>query len=126
MLQSPQRWSDDALKTDRDLAEKRFIAERQGEGPAAYYGIWERVEPEVREALAATQNLRAIKGAALILNKKLWQVLRYTCAPRVSEEDLWALVGKKFRLTPPVLAESTAETISALVDNKRFPWVAAS
>lgn len=122
----PQRWSNDELQVDRDLAEKRFIAERQGEGPAAFYGVWDKVEPQVRAALEATKNLREIDSAAFIASKQLWQILRYVCAPRVSEEDLWTLVGKKFKTVPAAFADNTAKTISALIDAKRFPWVAAN
>ncbi len=122
----PPLWSDEALRAERDLAEKRFIIERQGEGPAVFYGTSDTLEPEVRKALTATNNLRQIEGNALIEDKRLWQILRYVCAPRVSEEDLWTLVGKKFKTVPPDFAEATAKTFASLVDMKRFPWVIAS
>jgi hypothetical protein len=122
---TPPHWSEDALRTERDIAEKRFIVERQGEGPAAFYGTWDAVEPLVRGALTATNNLRQIEGSALVENKKLWQILRYVCAPRVSEEDLWTLVGKKFKNVPSGYSDIAAKTFSSLVDMKRFPWVIA-
>lgn len=125
MVLSPPRWSDETLKVERDRSEKRFIFERRGEGPAAFYNIWDKAEPEVRSALKATDNLRSIKSSALLTDKRLWQVLRYVCAPRISEEDLWTLVGKKFRSVPPDLAAPTAETLASLIDMKRFPWVTA-
>ena len=121
----PPHWSEQDLRESRDLAEKRFIAERQKEGPATYYGTWDSIEPDVRVALEKTKNLRSIQGSALLENKRLWQTLRYICAPRVSEEDLWTLVGKKFKTVPNAFAEATAKTLSALVDMKRFPWVTA-
>ena len=123
---TPPHWSDEALRKERDTAEKLFILERQGEGPAAYYGAWEVAEVEVKMALDRTKNLRQIDGASLTTEKRLWQVLRYVCAPRVSEEDLWTIVGKKFKNVPLAFADTTAHTLAALVDVKRFPWVAAN
>ena len=123
IMSSPPKWSEEVLKTERERSEKRFIATRQDEGPAAYYSTWDKLEPEVRAALQSTKNLREISVTALIEDKKLWQVLRYICAPRVSEEDLWTLVGKKFKSVPPAFADSTATTLTELVDTKRFPWV---
>ena len=65
-------------------------------------------------------------GTRLVAEKEIWQVLRYVCAPRISEEDLWTLVGKKFKSVPSALADVTAQTFSALIDARRFPWVAAN
>lgn len=121
----PPRWPEATLKAERDLSEKRFVSGRQDEGPAAYYETWEDVEPKIRAAFKATKNLRELKGEALLADKHLWQVLRYVCAPRISEEDLWTLVGKKFKTVPQAFAEATAKTFSSLVDMKRFPWVIA-
>jgi len=122
----PPRWPDDTLRAARDISEKRFVLERQEEGPAAFYVMWESVEPKVRAALKATKNLRSIEGPGLISDKQLWQILRYVCAPRISEEDLWTLVGGKFKTVPAKLSDTTAKTFSSLVDMKRFPWVIAS
>ncbi len=122
-MASPTLWSDADLQVERDLSERRFVALRQDEGPAAYHAIWELVEPRVYSAMAITGDLGTIDGADLIREKGLWQTLRYTCAPRVSEEDLWTMVGKKFKTVPAAHAELTAKVLSGLVDAKRFPWV---
>ena len=81
------------------------------------------MEPRVRAALAATEDLRAIEEGSFVKDRSLWQTLRYACAPRISEEDLWTLVGKKFRTVPVASAALTAKVLSDLVDTKRFPWV---
>lgn len=122
---SPPRWPEEALKAERDLSEKRFILERQEEGPAAFYATWEDADPRVRSALKATKNLRQIEGAGLVADRSLWQILRYVCAPRISEEDLWTLVGKKFKNVPVASSDVAAKTLSSLIDMKRFPWVIA-
>lgn len=90
----PKPWSEKELQEQRDRAEKQFILDRKGEGPTAYYAVWEKVEPEIRAALAATDNLANVEGGPLGENARLWQILRYVCAPRVSEEDLWTHISQ--------------------------------
>jgi len=58
-----------------------------------------------------------------VSDKLLWQSLRYVCAPPISEEDLWTLVGKKFKNVPNEFAERTASAFEAVLDVRRFPWV---
>jgi len=125
-MRSPPRWTDDRLRAERDRAENHFVAERQGEGPTAYYSVWEEAVPLVRRALEQTDALSRVDAAAILNDKTLWQTLRYVCAPRISEEDLWTLVGKKFKVVPDDLAERTAKVIKGLVDSRRFPWVPAN
>lgn len=120
---NPTRWSEEELKADRDLAEARFILERKGEGPTAFYAAWDVVLPQIEQAMAVTNNLRSITAQALISERGLWQALRYFCAPPVSEEDLWTLVGKKFRNVPAAFAEKTAEAFSSVLDHRRMPWI---
>lgn len=125
MPATPPRWSEDELRDERDRAEKLFIVQRRGEGAATFYTTWDETEPAVKAAFEKTNNLREINGADLLEDRGLWQILRYVCAPRISEEDLWTLVGRKFKSVPPAAADVTAETFSSLIDVKRFPWVVA-
>lgn len=121
---NPTRWSDDELRKDRDLAEARFVLERQGEGPTAFYAAWDVVRPQIEHAMLMTDNLRDIRAQALLAERGLWQTLRYFCAPPVSEEDLWTLVGKKFKNVPSSHAEQTAQAFASVLDARRAPWVA--
>jgi hypothetical protein len=73
--------------------------------------------------MAMTDSLRDIRAQALLEERGLWQTLRYFCAPPVSEEDLWTLVGKKFKNVPASHAEKTAQAFAALLDGRRAPWV---
>ena len=119
----PPRWTPVELARDRELAEARFVLERQGEGPTAFYAAWDVVRPQIEKALALTANLRTIEAQALLQEKGLWQTLRYFCAPPISEEDLWTLVGKKFRNIPPNFAQKTADAFSSVLDHRRSPWI---
>ena len=126
MVLSPPHWTNEEIKAERDRSEQRFIEARQNEGPAVYYKEWDKAAPDVRAALLQTKNLQNIIGDTLISNKQLWQTLRYVCAPRISEEDLWTIVGKKFKTVPSEFADITAKTISELIDTTRFPWIDAN
>jgi hypothetical protein len=71
-----------------------------------------------------TDNLLSFDGDFLIREPRIWQMLRYFCAPPVSEEDLWTIVGgPKFKSVPSSLAQATADAISDVIDPVRFPWV---
>ncbi len=122
-LSNPPRWTEEELRKDRDQAEARFVLERQGEGPTAFYAAWDVVRPQIERAMEMTDNLRDIQAKALLEERGLWQTLRYFCAPPVSEEDLWTLVGKKFKNVPASHADKTAEAFALVLDDRRVPWV---
>ncbi len=67
--------------------------------------------------MRVTEAVSAIKSSDLVEDKLLWQTLRYVCAPRVSEEDLWTFVGKKFKNVPKDAADLTAKVLSDLERN---------
>ena len=51
-------------------------------------------------------------------------LLRYVCAPVLSEENFWTLVGSpKSKVVRPAYADKAAEVIAPVVDP--VPWVAA-
>jgi hypothetical protein len=119
-------WSEAQLQAERDVAEGRFKLERRGEGPDAYYAACREARSRVSEALSLTTDLRHISGEQLVENVKLWQTMRYLCAPPISEEDLWTLVGvgKKFKKVQAGFADKTARVLKDLIDTFRFPWIA--
>src|SRR3954471_16741590 len=92
---SPRLWTRDELEGLRARAETLFKEERRNEGPRAFADLYSRFEPVVREAMQLTDDCRAITGTILAEHPLLWVTLRYFCAPPISEEDLWTLVGKK-------------------------------
>jgi hypothetical protein len=119
----PRKWTRDELRLARDIAENRFVLERKGEGPSAFYAEWDRADRSVRLAMTATNDLTSVTGVALLTSPtELWQVLRYFCAPPISEEDLWTLVGKKFKSVPADMADKTAVALTSVIDIRRFPW----
>lgn len=125
-MAEPHKWSDAELGEARAKAQAQFILERNGEGSVAFYEAWDAAEPRVWHLLSVTANLCHIPPDALVSDKLLWQSLRYACAPPISEEDLWTLVGKKFKNVPAEYAPQTASAFEVVLDLRRFPWVAES
>lgn len=103
-----------------------FTERRRDEGPRAYVAVYRELEPLIREAFSLTSELRSVTADALLTAPWLWQVLRYCCAPPISEEDLWTMVGKKFKRVTADIATDTAEALEPLFDPIRFPWLAQS
>lgn len=120
----PRIWTDEELKANRDLAEELFKKERHAEGPGAFESIVRETAPVIRHALDVTDDLRHLTGAVLGTHPAMWHALRYFCGPPVSEEDLWTMVGKKFKNLPPDIADAVASAISLSTDKIRMPWLA--
>lgn len=125
LAEFPKRWTKDELEGARNLAQRRFVLERQGEGVHAFHATCRDTEPLVRKALQLTADLRSITGEVLLKEPSLWWALRYFCAPPISEEDLWTLVGQKFKNMTPRVSDGTASALLSVIDAWRFPWVAA-
>lgn len=122
---SPRTWSREELRSARDQAEGLFKDHRRKEGPLAFQGLYRTNEGLVRTALESTGDLRNLTGDVLRRHEPLmWGTLRYCCAPPVSEEDLWTLVGRKFKALPKDAADATAAALLDVLDSIRFPWVA--
>ncbi|MCR3746907.1 XamI family restriction endonuclease [Lentzea californiensis] len=118
------RRSPQELQRQRDIALELFRERRREEGPRAFAAACAEIEPKVLNVLEVTNNLLDLNGDVFVQDPTLWQTMRYFCAPPVSEEDLWTLVGdSKFKRVPPELAEETARAISDVLDPVRFPWV---
>jgi predicted GNAT family acetyltransferase len=116
-------WTRDELEERRALAEDLFRQERRNEGPRAFAETYRRFEPAVRHALAVTNDCRTITAQLFLDDPLLWVPLRYYCAPPISEEDLWTMVGKKFKRVPEDYAEDTASALIDVLDVVRLPWL---
>jgi hypothetical protein len=123
-LVPPPAWSDAELLAARDSSEARARALRQEAGPRAFGDTYRHLEPRVRRGFRLSNNLRQISGDVFRVDPDIWQMFRYVCAPPVSQEDFWTLVGgPKFRRVPADFADDAALAIVDVVDPVRFPWV---
>lgn len=121
---SPPTWSVEELEAARAEAEQRFIDERTEEGPRSFEALYRTLEPQVREVLADTGNLRRLTGDLFRDDPGAWGLLRYFCGPPISEEDIWTLSGRKFKRVPADAADRVAEVLLSVLDPVRFAWVA--
>lgn len=123
-LAPPPLWSREELKAARDLREEAFRIAWRAEGPDAVVAACAEMRPLVEAVLAATDNLRRIDGDVFRNDPDVWQLLRYVCAPILSEENFWTLVGSpKSKTVRPEYADEAAEVIVPVVDPVRFPWI---
>lgn len=96
----PQRWTAERLQADRAVAEERFRAERLEEGGRRFRELSDEAAADVDRILTATGDLRDLAAETFQQQPRAWGPLRYVCAPPISEEDLWTLVGgPKFKVS---------------------------
>lgn len=123
-LATPPVWTPEEMKAARDLREEAFRVAWRAEGPDAVVAACKELRPQVEAVLQATDNLRRIDGDVFRNDPDVWQLLRYVCAPVLSEENFWTLVGSpKSKTVQPKYADEAAEVIGPVIDPVRFPWV---
>jgi XamI restriction endonuclease len=123
----PPHWSRDELKAARDQRELSFREAWRREGPEAVVAACGESRPKVVALLSATDNLRRIDGTVFRNDPDVWQILRYVCAPILSEENFWTLVGSpKSKRVAARYADDAAAVIGPVVDPVRFPWVSVT
>jgi len=120
----PESWTVDQLNADRLISERLFTDIRREEGPRSFSRVYEALEPRVRDILKKTHDLREFHGQLFLDDPDAWQGCRYLCAPPISQEDLWTIVGNsKFVRVPPRLADQVADAMRVVLDPVRFPWL---
>lgn len=123
-LVSPPVWTRDELRAARDSREEAFKKAWRALGPESVVAACSALQPQVHAVLAATDNLRRIDGRVFRDDPDVWQLLRYVCAPILSEENFWTLVGSpKSKVVREEYADEAAEVIGFVIDPVRFPWV---
>ncbi len=107
----------------RVAAEETFRVLRREEGPKTYGAVFAKSEPVIGTAMSLTGDLMQVTPALLVVHPRLWNVLRYFCAPPISEEDLWTMVGHKFKTMRDTDAPASSSDFRDLFDRHRFPWI---
>lgn len=123
-LVAPPVWTREELKASRDLRENAFRTAWRALGPDAVIAECNALRPQVKALLETTNNLLRIDGDIFRKDPDVWQLLRYVCAPILSEENFWTLVGSpKSKIVRAEFADEAAEVIGPVIDPVRFPWV---
>jgi XamI restriction endonuclease len=135
MPTQPIRWTAVQFEADARAAREIFRNERVGEPLALYENFFATFAAIFRETIG---HLRAAAAnpvdpeliADLVDGRNKQKAFRYLAAPPISEDDLKALADTS--LAPTVLAADpdkarrVRDTVLALIDPFRFPWIPAN
>ncbi|MBI3887030.1 MAG: XamI family restriction endonuclease [Opitutae bacterium] len=128
------KWTAAQVARDAAIARDEFRQRRLGEPLQKYLEAFARLEKANRQIvgglarlLAAPVNQPAL--AEIMGDKDLLTALRYVGAPPVSEDDLETLSGESLTakriLADAEFAGAVRDVLCAILDPKRFPWIAA-
>ncbi len=128
-----RKWTPAEIAKDAALSREDFRQRRLGEPLQKYLEAYSRLEQANRNTIGGLATLLAdpVNQTALadaMRAKDLLTALRYVAAPPISEDDLETLSGDS--LTPSrVLADrdfatAVRDVLCAVLDPKRFPWIA--
>ncbi len=130
MPETPPRWDERQLESDRQRAIAQFRDERIGESLSTYLERFAHYRTAIERLLRTTGDLAglAAQAPAVLADEDLAYATRYLAGPPVSTDDLRVLANA--RLTPasvrddPDSARRAIETILRGLDSERFAWVA--
>ncbi len=130
------RWTAQQIESDAATARREFRARRLGEPVERYLAAFDASQPHL--AALITELRTALVGGApgAELLRRLWTTeegrtaFRYLGAPPISQDDLQTLA--ETRLAPSAADDADGRlerllaVMRAIVDPRRFPWVAES
>lgn len=125
---APPRWDETRLAKDIEASKGFFRKTRLEEPLEAYLAHFEESQGAVRDLLEETVDLSQFteKMQGLLANKDALRAIRYLAGPPVSEDDL-LVVAEIETIAPtkitPDAAKRVAQTILAVLDRERFPWI---
>lgn len=126
------KWTIAEIVADAADAKELFRRRRLGEPLDNYLRAFEALEKANRRLLKDFPKLFSDPVdsnvvAELIKDEDLLTALRYLGAPPISKDDLTTLVGDTLAWTlikcDPERAAAVRDTIRAILDPKRFPWI---
>jgi hypothetical protein len=130
----PNRWTLQELQADAATAKGVFRHERVGEPLDLYKKFFDTFAAIFRNTIGelpaiASDPVDASLLSRLVTGRNQQKAFRYLAAPPISEDDLKALA--ETTLAPSVLkvdvpaAQRVRDTVLALLDPHRFPWISA-
>ncbi|WP_420621727.1 XamI family restriction endonuclease [Candidatus Poriferisodalis sp.] len=129
-LVNPPRWTDGELEQERRRAIELFREERLTEPVGRYLQAFDDYAASVDRLMRESQDLRSLRDVAqsVLTDADLLEAFRYLAGPPVSTDDLMELAETNLtasRLRDDADAtQRVIETILAMLDSRRFTWVA--
>ena len=131
-LISPRRWTEAELEEARLKAVEIFRAERLTEPVERYLRTFDEYVANVDRLMRESDDLRTLRDVAqeVLTDAELLEAVRYLAGPPVSTDDLIELAETKLTASrlrdDAVAARNVVEKILAMLDVRRFAWVAES
>jgi hypothetical protein len=129
-LLDPPRWTEAELEAGRQRAIADFRRERVDEPIEAYRETFEEKQSVFEELLEQTVDLSRARDQALdiLSDARLLEAFRYLAGPPISEDDLRVLaeatrLSRSTFRADPALPLRVVDTVLAVIDRQRFPWV---
>lgn len=126
----PPLWSKEQLDTERIRAIAAFRKERLQEPLGDYLEAFDLYRGYFEALLKNTADLTRIHAQALevLTDPRLLEAFRYLAAPPISEDDLQVLaeaptLSKGQLRKNPQYVERLIDTVSQVLDLRRFAWV---
>ncbi len=129
-LAAAPRWEAGALQQAAVAARAAYRQQRLEEPPELYGDEFEDALQAVAELLERTTDLEHLRDEIpnLLHSKPLRRALCYLTGPPTSDDDLKVIADVKltraFFKDNPEGYDAVADTVSTLLDRKRFPWAA--
>ena len=129
-LIDPPRWSEDALERERLKAIEIFREERLTEPVGRYLQLFDEYSANVEHLLSESEDLLQLRDVAqsVLTDSDLLEAVRYLAGPPVSEDDLKVLAETQLAASrlrkDKAAARRVIETVLAMLDSRRFTWVA--
>ncbi|WP_419909362.1 XamI family restriction endonuclease [Candidatus Poriferisodalis sp.] len=129
-LIDPPRWSEEELERERRKAVEIFRNERLTEPLERYLQAFDDYTASIEQLLHDTSDLRSLHDVAqeVLCNAELLEAVRYLAGPPVSADDLMELAETQLTVSrlrdDPVAAKRVIDTVAAMLDSRRFAWVA--
>lgn len=129
-LVDPPRWSELEFERERLKAIEFFREERLTEPVERYLRAFDEYAASVDRLMRESQDLQSLRDVAqtVLTDADLLEAFRYLAGPPVSSDDLMELA--ETNLTASRLRDDNAaaqrviETVLAMLDSRRFTWVA--
>jgi len=129
-LIDPPRWSEDVLERERLKAIEIFREERLTEPLERYLDAFDDYAASVDRLMRQSGDLRSLHHVAqeVLTDADLLEAVRYLAGPPVSADDLMELAETQLTASrlrdDEVAAQRAIKTVLAMLDSRRFAWVA--
>lgn len=129
-LVDPPRWTEEQLEKERLDAIEIFRGERLTEPVERYLEAFDDYAESVDRLMRSSHDLQSLRDVAqeVLTDTDLLEAVRYIAGPPVSADDLMELAETQLTASrlrdDEAAARRVVETVIAMLDKRRFTWIA--